>query len=210
MRYQFSITDEKTLENDTVKVVVQINGPANEPRARLEQRVRIATAALLPKADWAYSGLSIATNDYPMFSITASTRIAAADNDDLYRRAANYSLENPEAGANIKVIQTDTSMPLFKTREGLREIRQSIYKQALEELQILQSNYVGSGSLRIKSIDFIPSFDANALSNVRGTSSSYASNAGGAAIGSFEKLYLSATVTIIDGEDEPQAAIVQE
>lgn len=207
MRYEFTITDEKTLENDTVKVVIQVNGPADAPRKELEERVRRAVNAFLPNTDWAFSGLTISTYDYPMFVITASVRIKAADNDDLHRRASNYAIENPDAKASIKVVNIDSSMPLFKSREGEQQIRRNIYKLALQELEILQEEYAGEGRLRLKSV----SYSRADLSNKLSASTAYTSNAGvggGSAIGSFEKLYQSATIVITDGLDEPQAEII--
>lgn len=203
MRYNFTLNDELTLENDTAKVVVNVSGPANGRRPELEARVRKALEEFIPNVDWAYSALSIGTGGYPMYSITASVRIPVAENDNLHKRATDYQTNNPDAGAAITVQQIDTSMPLFRLREGYSKLRDNLLDLANKEAEKL------AGNVRIKKI----SFSEGSLTGMKGnlSNASYAAAAapiGGGSIGSFEKIYMTADVILTDGADEPESEIV--
>jgi hypothetical protein len=207
MQYIFEIEDEKTITNETVKVIVTVSGPANLPRTEIEKQVREVLHDFLPDADWSYAGLQINKNaGFPTYNSKAGARIKASENGDLYSRAQDYS--SPEATININNI--DESIPLYQRREADKELRIALYTKALAEIETLAE--VAEGELRIRTIDYTaisPTSNAGKFSNSYSTANAALVGDAVDSIGYSEKITMSARVVIIDGEDLPTAEIVE-
>lgn len=207
MRYKFKLQDEKTLFNDTVKVVVVATGPADDDRKELETRVREVLDAFLPNVPWAFSGLTISsgTGQFPMFESRASVRIDAALNDRLADKAVSVSNNK----VNLTVTMIDQSIPLHVRRDGEAEMRANLLTLAYKELETLnkRSDRPHDEPLRILNIDFTTRNFTGASMKAAMSNSYYEAQAGeaasAAAIGYQEKIAGEATVVITDEIDEP-------
>lgn len=104
MRYTFTLQDEKTLTNETVKVFIKVTGPADAERSDLEARARERLEKLLPDADWVFTGLEInRAAGYPLFTTTASARIPVGQNDNLHQKARDLSTKKVDLNFYTRV-----------------------------------------------------------------------------------------------------------
>lgn len=202
MKYQFVITDEKTVLTDTVKVTVNVSGPANETRTKLEARVRSALGEFLKGDDinWVYTGFTIARSQgFPTFSVQAVARIPTAANNDLELAARTAS----DDSVNINVHYIDQSVPLHLIRKGYEEMRLNILELAVAEQHRVEETT--NSKVVIKRIDFRPgpeaAFQKNQRSlgydnNIAASASLYDEASGGGSIGYAEKIYGQASVTL--------------
>ncbi len=196
MKLIFTIDDEKTIVNETVKVTVSIQGQVGEDdRSALEARAREIALKFLPEASWAFSNFILANNGM-MFNVTGTTRIDALENDQLAERANELS----DRKTILQVQQLDPSVPLFQIRKAQSEMRVSIIAKAQEEAKLL-------GGF-VKKVDFTEDDGSNFRKSVSNSgmrsmaSSSYAleSVGDGSPLGHSEKILMSATITAVSEE----------
>ena len=199
MKLTFNLADEKTLTNDTVKITALIMGAINKlDRIALEQKAKELSKKLFDK-DWAFSNFNY-SNDGFSFSVQATVRVDAAENDRLAMRAAEISTKGD---LTIDVIDADVNIPLHRRREAESDLRVSLIDKANAEASKLGGT-----------VDEITFSDARsqALSNAYSVAASYMETAGGArgakgpagpsgeSLGHSEKLTMGCVVKVTTGE----------
>ena len=195
MKYRFTINDEKTLSNNTVKVTVRLTGPANAMRPELERRIRDTLSTFIEDANWVFGGFTINRNQgVPLFTATTSARIPVSGNDDLVGRAQDSSTDE----VFLQIVNVDDSIPLHLVREGQEEIRLNLFAKVQEEVIRLKEK---TGiDFEISKVDYRADMTAADFLAGRGKdksfSNSYAADSAAGAISYSEKIYGQADVTL--------------
>jgi hypothetical protein len=195
MKITFDLTDEKTITNDTVKLAVLVTGAvAEQSRDVLETAADAITKQLVNK-DWSFSNFTYSTDGFT-FSVTASTRIPAQENDRLAERAAQLGTRGK---ITITLTDADPSIPLHQKREAESNLRVSLIEKAKTEAEKLGGK-----------VDAIAFSRANSQA-LRGAmmASSYslsndATGGGleGVSLGHSEKMALTASIAVIVGGEK--------
>jgi hypothetical protein len=200
MRYVFQLDDEKTVSNDTVKVMLHATGPVDkDSRANLETRVRKALKEFLPDVTWVFGGFTFdESSGYPMFVVPASARISAELNDDLTAKAQRLD----SAGVRLSVYNIDQSIPLHLIRTAEESLRLSLLNLANEELKRVQ-DATGNSKLSIQSFSVTKSHSGGGKGSMS-VANSYTMEVGasrGDSIEYSEKVFLQAAVVLSDEDD---------
>lgn len=133
MRITFDLTDETTITNTTVKITAILRGTiAGQDRPQLEEKALEAAKRLFPDARWAFSNFNFSP-DGLTFSVVATTRIEASENDRLDERAKSASDENMK----IQIQNMDPSIPEFEIRKAESDLRLRMIKLAKDEAEKL-------------------------------------------------------------------------
>lgn len=213
MRYQFTIEDEKTVTNDTVKVMVQVTGPVeNDSRDQLEKRARSALKQYLPEADWVFGGFQFSQSaGYPLFVVPASCRIKANLNDDLINRANRFECEE---GVRLQVTNLDQSIPMHLIRNAEKDLRFNLLEMVENELADLRIS-MDNDNLQITSFEFTKLVTSRGskgsllVGNAYSLDDSSDASSADAPIGYAEKIQGSASVVISD-ESEATYRLVRD
>lgn len=203
MKVTFSLGEEKTVTNETVKVILSINGiVADQTKENIDKSILDKVLEFLPdkkSEDWAFSGFSFYDNrGFRMFAVQASTRIPASENDNLSERARDLSNDS----ISVEIANIDLSIPQYRYREAESELRQAILKRAKEEAEKLSKAYGGSGpKFKVSSVEFEAPITAQpkGMRAAPGSAffeSTYSNAGGGEGIGHSEKTTLNAVVTV--------------
>lgn len=129
MKIKFEIADEKTINNQTVKITAQISGVINDrDRGALEQAAKDLAEKLVPDASWAFSNFQFLPDGFT-FRITATTRIDSSQNDQLEQKAKAVS----DSKLTITMHNPDVSIPLFQRREAESNLRIALIEKANAE-----------------------------------------------------------------------------
>lgn len=193
MKVTFDLADEKTITNDTVKLAVLIQGAvAEQSRDKLEAAADAITKELVNK-DWSFSNFTYSPDGFT-FSVTASTRIPAQENDRLAERAAALGKRGQ---ITMTLTDADPSIPLHQKRAAESDLRIALIEKAKAEAEKLGGT--------VESIAFSRA-SSQALRGVMAAStyslSNDASGGGleGVSLGHSEKMAMNAGITVIIGE----------
>ena len=122
MEIEFSLVDEKTVTNTTVKVTVSIQGTINgTKREALESRCLDLVKSLFPNNQWAFANF-VFNPDGLTFTTRASTRIDASLNDGLVEKAKAVSTDSTK----LSIQTIDPSIPAHDIRQAESAIRQNL------------------------------------------------------------------------------------
>ncbi len=188
MKTIFSLTDETTITNTTVKVMAQITGTiSGETREQIEARC-LAAAKRLFDDKWAFSDFVYQPDGFT-FRVNASTRIDASLNDQLTEKALTASDES----TRLTIARIDPSIPTHEIRAAESDLRVKIIALAKAEAKKLKSDVlkVDFATEAVSSVANMKAMSFNA------TYSQEAPSGGGSpALGHSEKLSMTAQVTI--------------
>lgn len=191
MKVSFTLNDEKTVTNTTVKIIVAISGTINgESRKDIEARCDEIAKKIFPDVKWAFSNFKY-NGDGLTFTVSASTRIDATQNDQLASKCAEASNDS----TRIAIQTIDASIPTHDIRTAESDIRINLIKLADEEAKRLGG--------KVQKVLFNPSYTDN-YSNSRGggrmmletAGASYAADNSGSQLGHSEKIVISAEVSV--------------
>lgn len=129
MKITFELNDEITVTNTTVKITASLRGTIlGQDRPKLEARALEAAKRLFPDARWAFSNFNF-SSDGLTFSVTATTRVDASENDRLDERVKAASTEDMK----IQIQNIDPSIPDFEIRKSESDLRLRMISLAKEE-----------------------------------------------------------------------------
>lgn len=185
MKIKFSLTDETTITNTTVKITTWLNGVvANQSRDALEAKCLETAKKLFPEAKWAFSDFTY-NPDGLTFRVQASTRIDSTQNDQLAEKAKTASTNGD---INIAIQNIDPSIPLYEKRAAESDLRLKMLTKAKEE--------AGKLGGEVSEIAFEEPNPVNFRAATYAASMAFDSAGGAPALGHSEKINLSATVTV--------------
>jgi hypothetical protein len=194
MEINFTLTDEKTITNTTVKISGWITGVVNgQDRATLETKSQELANKLFPDVSWAFSNFS-----YPdgfTFRVQVATRIDSAQNDQLDARAEEIS---DKGSLTIAIYDIDASIPLYARREAESDLRIQLIEKIKAEAAKLGGTaetitFSQASSHHVANATYAAaSFSNSAPRGVVGD----AGPGGPAGLGHSEKISLSATVKV--------------
>ena len=187
MKVRFSLTDETTILNSTVKVTAWITGVVNgETREQIEARALATWKTMFPDVKQAFSNFTYQP-DGLTFRVQVATRIDASENDQLDQRAAEASNDTVKiTGLNI-----DPSIPAHDLRKGESDLRVRMLSLAQDEAKKI-------GGV-VSRVDFNPDLSGNRIASNKMFNATYAMEAAGGAapvLGHSEKLSLTADVVV--------------
>jgi len=202
-----NVSAEKTIVNDTVKLVATITAQVtpDEPPEVLPNRVREMMNRVVDttkcEGKWNFSNMQRSKDDtgYERVSLTATARVPESENYNLDGRVEKAS----QRGLVINDIQADTSVPSFMIEDAVKELRVMLAKKAREECAALSEAL--DRPYRIQQISFGSSdyggpkaLRAMSASNAMGGSTqSYGTGAGDdGTLGNAQKVTLAANVTL--------------
>lgn len=195
MKITFDLTDEKTITNDTVRLTTVITGAvADQSRDVLEAAADAITKELVNK-DWSFSNFTYSPDGFT-FSVTATTRIPAVENDRMAERAVALGARGK---ITIQLIEADPSIPLHQKRDAESNLRIALIDKATAEATKL-------GGV-VETIAFSRA-QSQALRGMM-ASSSYSNEAfgGGAdavSLGHSEKIAMTASIIVITGKKDAE------
>lgn len=187
MKVRFSITDETTITNTTVKVTAWITGVVNgETREQIEARALATWKTLFPDVKQSFSNFTYQP-DGLTFRVQVATRIDASENDQLDQRAVAASNDT----VKITNLQIDPSIPVHDLRKGESDLRVRMLSLAQDE-----AKKVGGVVLKV---NFNPDYSGTRTASHKAFNATYAMEAAGGAapaLGHSEKLTLTAEVVV--------------
>lgn len=184
MKIKFNIEDETVVTSNTVKVIVNISGQvADGDRASHEARAR-ALAAKFIAADWAYSNFSYGSNGLT-FSVTATCRIPAEQNEELHQKAADVS----DRSTTLTINHLDLSVPPRDLAVGESRLRKRMLERAQEAAAEL-------GDFEVTEIEFAASYRGGSAKSMVSNATYSVGAESGEGLGHSEKIALSGEVTV--------------
>ena len=211
-----SLSAEKTIVNDTVKIVATITAQVqkDEPPDALPGRVRsmmnkVIDLSKVEKGGWNFSNMQRTKDDtgYERVTLTATARVPETENYNLEFRAEGAS----QPGLVINEIQADTTIPTYMIEEAVSELRVILATKAVEEARKI-SEALGR-TYRIQRLNFGGGDYGGAkglrTSNTMAASTmSYGTGSGDdGTLGNAQKVSLSATIALATLVDLPPSYI---
>jgi hypothetical protein len=186
MKVRFSLTDETTITNTTVKVTAWITGVVNgETREQIEARALATWKTLFPDVKQSFSNFTYQP-DGLTFRVQVATRIDASENDQLDQRAITASNDT----VRITNLQIDPSIPVHDLRKGESDLRVRMLSLAQDEAKKI-------GGV-VSKVNFNP-HSGSSIASQKMFNATYAMEAAGGAapaLGHSEKLSLTADVVV--------------
>lgn len=202
----FTVSAEKTIVNDTVKLVATITAQVakNEPPEALPGRVRammnkIVDTSKLENVSWNFSNMHRTMDDtgFERVTLTATARVPESENYNLDFRAEEVS----SPGLVINNIEADTSIPVYMIEEAIMALRTTLAEKAIVERDALSAAL--GRDYRVQQISFGssdyggPKAMRAMASNAMASTMSYGSGIDDdGALGNAQKISLSANVTL--------------
>jgi hypothetical protein len=136
---QFSLTEDKVVTNETVKVSVTVQAMIDGEtitNGNLSSSIRSILDQFI-KADWAFSNpMRQFDTGIEKATFSAHCRIPASENYDLTARATALNAK----GIGLYNVVTDTSIPAKQIKEAESELRASLLKLIQQEADVMSSD----------------------------------------------------------------------
>ena len=151
---EFRIISEKTVINDTVKIIANVTAMVNalSNEATLRASIREMMNAFIGDASWQFGGLSRIADEsgYEKVTLVASARVPETENYALDKRRQEAS--RPDQGLAINRVTPDISSPSSLIEETERWLRADIVRKAREDCDLMSKAM--ARTCRIKSISY--------------------------------------------------------
>ncbi len=142
---------ESWVTTQTARVILNVEAAVSEETSG-EMRANMAKAVSgIVKADWRLTGFSRSQDQTGMerWSAQYEARVPESELNDL----ADKAKKNSKTGMQITVAAIDFTPTLEERQGALSQTREQIYKQAAQQLEILNKAFPGR-AYRIANIDF--------------------------------------------------------
>lgn len=136
----FSLTEERQITNDTVRISVMIHAlkAADTMEDDLRAEMQRAVRAFIDAPDWLLSQARRETQPTgnETIALTASVRVAERENHGLKERADKVS----RAGLTLSSPIADSTIPNSLMQAAERDLRATLLRRAMEEATVLSAH----------------------------------------------------------------------